>query len=117
MKGKAKIAFLKSKTSGKLDWRKIQQNVSCLNRAELRDYLLLLKQERNREKTTIEVPLDKSLLGLELVTLLKKKFPDKELEFLKNKNLVGGLKIRSEDKILDLSLKRILERLYEQNNR
>lgn len=117
MNGKAKIAFLNSKTDGKLDFKKIKENLSRLNRAELRAYLLLLKQERNREKATIEVPLDESLIGSELVAFFKKKFPGKELEFVKNKNLIGGFRVRTDDKTLDLSLKTIIEKLYESNNR
>lgn len=108
----AKQAFSKSKTEGKLDPKKIRNILPKLTRLELRDYLLLLKQERNREKVIVEVPITQSLLGSQMVDFFKKKFPGKELEFIKNKNLIGGLRIQANDQVLDLSIKKILESLY-----
>lgn len=110
MKKNVKLLVLKSKTNDKLDAGKIRKIAARLTRAQLREYLMLLRQERSREKVIVETPLDPNLIRKNLTPFFRKRSKDKEIEFLENKELIGGLKIQVNDDVLDSSFKNILEK-------
>lgn len=109
MKKNIKRLLLESKTRGKLDINKIKKNITFLTRTELKEYLMLLREERGREKVVIQMPVDQRFVGKSLKSFFKRKFKNKELEFIENKALLGGIRIEDNDNVLDYSFKNILE--------
>lgn len=109
MKKNIKRLILLSRTKGKLDIDKIKKIITFLTRTELKEYLMLLREERRREKVIIEMPINQRLIEKNLKSFFKRKFKDKELEFIENKALLGGIRIVDNDNVLDYSFKNILE--------
>lgn len=107
MKKNIKLLLLRSKKRGKLNVSRIRQIASQLPKSQLREYLLLLKQARQREKVVVEVPIDRSQVEQSTIVSLKKRFKGREIEFVKNKELIGGLRLSVDDNVLDLSFKGI----------
>lgn len=110
-----KKLVLKCKTKNKLDAKKIKKAASFLNRAQLRLFLMMLREERKKELVTIETPVSRKVLikNTKLTASLKKKLGKQDIEFVENKELLGGIIIRVEDRILDLSFKGALDRIYD----
>lgn len=110
MRRKIKLLAFNCLIRGKLDAQKIKKIVPFLNKVELRQFIIFLKQLRKKEKITVETPLAPVTIWASFVPFLKKKFKNKEIELLENKELIGGLKIRVEDNTLDLSVKGIFDK-------
>lgn len=108
MKKDIKKIFNASLTGGKIDTKKVQNYARLLVRTELKEYLFRLK--RKREQELVEVEVAGEIKNLE--PLLGKKFKGKEVAIIENPNLLGGIRIRYDDNILDLTFKGILEELY-----
>lgn len=108
MKKDIKKIFELSLTGGKIDTKKLQNYAKLLSRAELKEYLFWLKRKREQELVTVEVAQD--VKGLK--PILSKRFKGKEIAIVHNSNLIGGIRIRYEDNILDLSFSGILQELY-----
>lgn len=110
-----KVIIEACKTRGKLDSKKVKKVASLLTRSELRSFILILREERKKELVTIEVPLKENDLGRnsKLIGFLKNKFEGLDIEFVENKELLGGLIVEKDNRILDLSFKGALGKLYE----
>lgn len=113
MKINVRQVINKSKTGQKLDPQKIKKIMSLLNRIQLRQYLILLREVRKKELVVIETPISSANLGIDITHFFKKIFKDKDLDFVEDKNLIGGIRVTVNDDILDLSFKGILQRLYD----
>ncbi len=100
-----------SKTGGKLDWKKIKKIAVRLSRSELKNYLLLLKIAREKEKMLVETPLGSMWTKNNLAAFFKKNFKDREIIFAQNKELLGGIRVTFDNNVFDMSINGLLKRL------
>ena len=113
MKKQKKIARLVklSITAGKLDPKKILVIAKTLAKRELTLYYRLLLLRREEEKayvyTAIDVPED-------IARRLTKLFSHKDLVFLKDAQILSGIKVKVGDIIFDTSLVAYLEEMSRQ---
>lgn len=115
MKLNIRKLILGCKTKGRLDSKKVKKVVPFLSRSKLRLFLITLREERKKELVIIESPVsDKVLMkNTRLISYLKRKLGKHDIEFVENKEVLGGIILRVEDRILDLSFKGALDKLYE----
>ena len=98
-----------SYTRESLDSRKVNRITKLLNRTQLKRYIQFLRiLEQSKTLKIIMAKLDTK--GL-LTKQLKKKFPNKKLEFSEDKSLIAGFKLIDNDIIYDYSLKNTFENL------
>jgi len=100
-------------TNGFWEYLKTEKRISDL--PEIIEQLKLKFEKPNNiavvESTNKLEEIEKN----KIIKLLKSNFEwDKEVKFIINPELLGGIKIILGDKILDLSLKNRLEKIYEQ---
>ncbi len=95
-----------SYTKGVLDKEKTLTIASILSRKELKDYIRKLKDFENQKKVIVTTPVE---VSEQEKKTLSKNFEKKNLEFLIDPDILGGIKIQENDIIYEVSLKKTLD--------
>ncbi|MDP0499165.1 MAG: F0F1 ATP synthase subunit delta [Verrucomicrobiales bacterium] len=116
----ARRLFGLCQTAGRLDEANLRMVFTRIAEEKPRDYRAILsalhnltRLEINRRKVTVEsaVELDEPTRGRIAAGLAKQYGPDLDFHYLTTPDLIGGLRIRVGDDVLDGSVKGRLDRL------
>ncbi len=104
-------SILKESTiQGKLDDKKITEIADSLNKTSLKKYIKILKKSQQSKQVIIDVPQNKKDA---YIHDLQDLFPDKTIIIRENPNLLLGIKISTNDEVVDISLKHEFEKLID----
>ena len=106
----AKLLAEASKTQGRLDAKKITRISRRLTRTDLKSYLFLLKRARLSEVVFVETP---ETLPTSLVLRMKKELTGREVVVNIDRSLIGGARFTTLDTVLDVTIKRMLNKIRE----
>lgn len=104
-----KLAII-SYTDNKLDEKKVNRIVVNLNRRELREYIKDLKVLQSKIRVYVEYSKE---LGEKYKKEVEALFPNKEVIFRKNEELLVGLRITENDIVSNINLNSSLKQIAE----
>lgn len=107
---RAKLLAEASKTQGILDAKKITRISRRLTRNELKSYLFLLKRIRTSEIVVVETP---EIPSISLLKQMGKELKRKEVSLKIDKSLIGGMRFKTQDTVLDATIKGLLDKIRE----
>lgn len=108
-KKQIKKLAIASYTKGKLDYTKVKKIIKFLKRSELKLYIKAIKNYENNKTVTVFIP---SIVERKnILTDLKKIFPEKKIVFKKDQSLIAGIRIIDNDIVYDTNIKNTLENL------
>ena len=97
-------------TNGKIDDEKTNKIANNLNRKSLKQYVRILKKFEKSKKVIVEIPLASKD---EFIKDIAELFPNKTVIIREDPTLLLGLRITSEDDVLELNLKHEFEKLIQ----
>ena len=97
-------------TNGKIDDEKTNKIANNLNRKSLKQYVRILKKLKKKKKVIVEIPLASKD---EFIKDIAELFPNKTVIIREDPTLLLGLRITSEDDVLELNLKHEFEKLIQ----
>lgn len=94
----------------KLDEQRVNRIAEHLNRRELKEYIKSLKGLQSKKRVYVEYSNELSEEYKKAVEVL---FPDKEVIFRENRDLLMGLRITEDDIVFNINLKNSLGQITE----
>lgn len=104
-----KQLVFESYTEGALDQQKVTRIAAILKRKELKDYIRALKIEEKKSTVIVTLPDNDQYTEDEL----KKLFPNKNILFEKEPDLLIGARIMDNDLVYEFNLKNTLEKMIQ----
>jgi F0F1-type ATP synthase delta subunit len=100
---KKKIAPLvaHSYRNGKLDAETVERVADKMDRRTLKEYLHLLKQEEKKNQVVITSPTPMTEVDR---TMLEKTFPNKQMIYLIDPEIISGIQVVNNDQEFEISL-------------
>ena len=96
-------------TNWNLDVKKIRRAMSLLNRKQLKTYIKFLKKLENERLVYVFTPMDK--VSDKASNKIGSMFPGKKIEYVKDPNLIVGIKIVDNDMVYEFNLKDSLDNI------
>lgn len=100
----------KSYIKGVLDQNLALQIANKLKRGGLKKYIKELKNKEKAKTVVVEVPLEAKD---KIYQNLKNVFPEKQVVFRKNADIISGVRIINNDLIYDLNIKNNFDKILE----
>ncbi len=95
--------------SENLDIKKIKSIISLLNKKQSKAYIKFLKKLENERIVWVFTAMDK--VEDKIGGKLKSMFPNKKIEYVKDPNLIVGLRVVDNDMVYEFNLKDSLDNL------
>ena len=96
-------------TNWDLDVKKIKRTMSLLNKKQLKTYIKFLKKLENERLVYLFTPMDR--VDDKTSSKIKSMFPGKKVEYIKDPNLIVGIKIVDNDMVYEFNLKDSLDNI------
>lgn len=96
-------------TKGNLDTKKIKRITSLLSKKKLKAYINFLKKLEDERLIRVFTPMDK--VEDKITRRIRNIFPNKKIEYLKDPDLIAGLRIIDNDVVYEFNLKDSLDNI------
>ena len=96
-------------TNENLDTKKIKRIIGLLGKKQLKVYIKFLKKLENERLVWVFTPMDK--VEDKITGKIKSMFPNKRIEYVKDPNLIVGLRVVDNDMVYEFNLKDSLDNL------
>lgn len=96
-------------TNGNLDVKIIKRNIAGFSKKQLKLYIKFLKKFENERLVWIFTAMDK--VDDKITGKIKSLFPNKKIEYVKDSNLIVGIKVIDNDIVYEFSLKDSLDNI------
>lgn len=96
-------------TYGNLDVKKIKKVISLLGKKQLKAYIKFLKKVENERLIWVFTPMDK--IEDKITGKIKTIFPNKKIKYVKDPDLIVGLRVIDNDIVYEFNLKDSLDNL------
>lgn len=101
-----KIITASYNKQNELDEERVDMIATHLNRKEIKEYIRVLKQLEKRKQLLVDTSFVPTAKQEEI---MKERFPDKEVVFHFNPDLLFGIRITDNDIVYDMNLQRTLD--------